>query len=49
MGNDLCLTEDIDLYTALLGGEKQLIHSGENKTQSYFGTQNGTKIRLKEI
>jgi curved DNA-binding protein len=31
-GNDLYKTEDIDLYTALLGGEKTIDTLGENKT-----------------
>ncbi|MDQ6901763.1 MAG: HSP40/DnaJ peptide-binding protein, partial [Bacteroidota bacterium] len=47
-GNDLHKNEDIDLYTALLGGEKTIdTMSGKIKLKVSAGTQNGTKIRLK--
>ena len=47
-GNDLYKTEDIDLYTALLGGEKTIdTLGGKLKLKVSPGTQNGTKIRLK--
>lgn len=47
-GNDLHKTEDIDLYTALLGGEKTIdTLGGKLKLKVPPGTQNGTKIRLK--
>jgi curved DNA-binding protein len=48
-GNDLYKTEYIDLYTALLGGEKTIdTIGGKIKLKVNPGTQNGTKIRLKE-
>lgn len=47
-GNDLYKTEDVDLYTALLGGEKTIdTLSGKIKLKVNPETQNGTKIRLK--
>lgn len=47
-GNDLYKTEDIDLYTAILGGEKVIdTLSGKIKLKVSPETQNGTKIRLK--
>lgn len=47
-GNDLNKNEDIDLYTALLGGEKTIdTLNGKIKLKVNAGTQNGTKIRLK--
>ncbi|KAA9041271.1 J domain-containing protein [Ginsengibacter hankyongi] len=47
-GNDLYKTEDIDLYTALLGGEKTVdTMDGKIKLKVNAGTQNGTKVRLK--
>ena len=47
-GNDLYKTEDIDLYTALLGGEKTIdTMNGKIKLKVTAGTQNGTKVRLK--
>lgn len=47
-GNDLYKTEDIDLYTALLGGEKTIdTLGGKIKLKVTPETQNGTKIRLK--
>jgi curved DNA-binding protein len=48
VGNDIYKTEDIDLYTALLGGEKTIdTMSGKIKLKVNPETQNGTKIRLK--
>ncbi|MEO7120405.1 MAG: J domain-containing protein [Ginsengibacter sp.] len=47
-GNDLSGTEEVDLYTALLGGEKTIdTLDGKIKLKVSPGTQNGTKIRLK--
>lgn len=47
-GNDLYKTEDIDLYTALLGGEKMIdTLSGKIKLKVAPETQNGIKVRLK--
>jgi curved DNA-binding protein len=47
-GNDLYKNEDIDLYTAILGGEKVITTlSGKIKLKVIPETQNGTKIRLK--
>lgn len=47
-GNDLHTTVDIDLYTAVLGGEVTLdTLSGKIKLKVNPETQNGTKIRLK--
>ena len=48
VGNDLYATEEIDLYTAVLGGEKTIeTLSGKLKLKINAGTQNGSKIRLK--
>jgi curved DNA-binding protein len=48
MGNDLYTTVDIDLYTAVLGGEVTIdTLSGKVKLKVNPETQNGTKIRLK--
>lgn len=48
VGNDLYKDEDIDLYTALLGGEKTIdTMSGKIKLKVNPETQNGTKVRLK--
>ncbi len=48
VGNDLHTTADIDLYTAILGGEVVLeTYSGKLKLKVNPETQNGTKIRLK--
>jgi curved DNA-binding protein len=48
LGNDLYTTANIDLYTALLGGEKFVeTLSGKIKVKVLPETQNGTKIRLK--
>jgi curved DNA-binding protein len=47
-GNNLYKTEDLDLYTALLGGEKTIdTLSGKIKLKVAPETQNGAKIRLK--
>lgn len=49
VGNDLYLSQDIDLYTALLGGEITVdTLSGKVKLKIKPETQNGTKVRLKE-
>jgi curved DNA-binding protein len=47
--SDLFKNEEIDLYTAILGGEKTInTIDGKIKLKINAGTQNGTKIRLKE-
>ena len=47
-GNDLYVDEEIDLYTALLGGEKIIeTLSGKVKVTVSPETQTGTKVRLK--
>lgn len=47
-GNDLQTSVDLDIYTAILGGEVTLdTLSGKVKLKVKPGTQNGTKIRLK--
>ncbi|MGG9962730.1 DnaJ C-terminal domain-containing protein [Ferruginibacter sp. SUN106] len=47
-GNDLFTTENIDLYTALLGGETTIeTLDGKVKLKVNPETQSGTKIRLK--
>lgn len=47
-GNDLFITTDIDLYTAVLGGETTIdTLSGKVKLKVAPGTQNGTQVRLK--
>lgn len=47
-GNDLHANVDIDLYTAVLGGEVLLDHfDGKLKMKVTPETQNGSKIRLK--
>ncbi len=47
-GNDLHITADIDLYTALLGGEVMIdTFGGRVKLKVNPETQNGLKIRLK--
>jgi curved DNA-binding protein len=49
VGNDLYLAQDIDLYTALLGGEVTVdTLGGKVKLKIKPETQNGTKVRLKE-
>ena len=48
VGNDLNTTAEIDLYTAVLGGETTVdTLSGKVKLKIPPGTQNGTKVRLK--
>lgn len=48
MGDDLYMTAPLDLYTAVLGGEKTLnTLSGKVKVKINPGTQNDAKIRLK--
>lgn len=47
-GNDLHMTHDIDLYTAVLGGETVVeTMNGKVKLKINEGTQNGSKMRLK--
>jgi curved DNA-binding protein len=47
-GNDLYTTADIDLYTALLGGETTIdTVNGKIKMKVAPETQNGTKVRVK--
>jgi curved DNA-binding protein len=48
LGNDLYATSEIDLYTAVLGGETTVdTFNGKVKLKVSAGTQNGTKVRLK--
>jgi curved DNA-binding protein len=48
LGNDLYVTQQIDLYTAILGGEVTIDSiDGKLKLKVQPETQNGTKIRLK--
>lgn len=49
VGNDLYVTNDLDLYTAILGGEILLtaFDNSKLKLKVVAGTQNGTKVRLK--
>jgi curved DNA-binding protein len=48
LGNDLYLNEDLELYTAVLGGEITVeTLSGKIKLKVQPETQNGTKTRLK--
>lgn len=48
MGNDLYVTEELDLYTAVLGGDITIdTLSGKLKLKVNPETQNGTKTRLK--
>lgn len=47
-GNDLYISTDIDLYTAVLGGEATIdTLSGKVKLKVAAGTQNGAQVRLK--
>jgi curved DNA-binding protein len=47
-GNNLYKDEDLDLYTAVLGGEKTIdTLSGKIKLKVTAETQNGTRVRLK--
>ncbi len=49
VGNDLFLTHDLDLYTAVLGGDATIsdFNAVKLKLKVEAGTQNGTKVRLK--
>ena len=48
LGNDLYLNEDLELYTAVLGGDIPVeTLSGKIKLKVHPETQNGTKTRLK--
>ena len=49
VGNDLFFTQDLDLYTAVLGGEITIsdFNHSKLKLKVAAGTQNGTKVRLK--
>ena len=48
VGNDLFTTVDVDLYTAILGGELTIeTLSGKVKLNVKPETQNGTKVKLK--
>ncbi len=48
LGDDLYITIDLDLYTAILGGDKMVdTISGKVKIKVHPETQNGTKTRLK--
>lgn len=47
-GNDLYMNTDIDLYTAVLGGETTIdTMAGKLKLKVNAGTQNGAQVRLK--
>jgi curved DNA-binding protein len=49
VGNDLFLHHDLNLYTAVLGGEVTItdFNNTKLKLKVTAGTQNGTKVRLK--
>ena len=49
VGNDLFLTHNLDLYSAVLGGEVTIsdFNQAKLKLKVAAGTQNGTKVRLK--
>lgn len=48
LGNDLYAVQDIDLYTAVLGGELMFeTMDGKVKLKVAPGTQNGARVRLK--
>lgn len=49
VGNDLYITHDLDLYTAVLGGDVTItdFKATKLKLKVTAGTQNGTKVRLK--
>lgn len=48
VGNDLYTTANLNLYTAVLGGEETIdTFTGKVKLKIVAGTQNGTKVRLK--
>lgn len=49
VGDDLYSTANINLYTAVLGGEETIdTYTGKVKLKIAAGTQSGTKVRLKE-
>ena len=49
VGNDLFISHDLDLYTAVLGGDVTILDFNQSKLKLKVaaGTQNGTKVRLK--
>lgn len=48
IGDDLYTNADLNLYTAVLGGEETIeTYTGKVKLKIPAGTQNGTKVRLK--
>ncbi len=48
LGNDLYTTQEIDLYTAVLGGDVTIdTWSGKIKLKVAEGTQNGSKVKLR--
>jgi curved DNA-binding protein len=49
VGNDLFITHDLDLYTAVLGGDVTIsdFNAVKLKLKVAAGVQNGTKVRLK--
>lgn len=48
VGNDLYTNANLNLYTAVLGGEETVdTFTGKVKLKVAAGTQNGTKVRLK--
>jgi curved DNA-binding protein len=49
VGNDLFITHDLDLYTAVLGGDVTItdFNTAKLKLKVAAGVQNGTKVRLK--
>lgn len=49
VGNDLFLTHNLELYTAVLGGDVTIsdFNQAKLKLKVAAGTQNGTKVRLK--
>lgn len=48
VGDDLYSTANLDLYTAVLGGETTVdTYTGKVKLKIVAGTQNGTKVRLR--
>jgi curved DNA-binding protein len=49
VGNDLFITHDLDLYTAVLGGDVTItdFNAAKLKLKVAAGVQNGTKVRLK--
>lgn len=49
VGNDLYVNQELDLYSAVLGGEMTItdFYNSKLKLKVVPGTQNGTKVRLK--